>query len=71
MTFHQITETDVRIALDEIVCREHVLASARASIGGTKRLTYNPQTSTYRIKTAEYEATCKTAAEAARLYSDH
>jgi hypothetical protein len=67
---HTISPEDVEAALSEVVLIYHQLISAPARNGSRKRLSYNPETKTYRIKTNCTEATCKTSDEAARLYND-
>lgn len=67
---HEIYATDVNIAVAEIVNKDHILASAEAREGGVKRLSYNPATGVYRIKTKTTERTCKLATEAATYYSE-
>lgn len=67
--YHELSEADVEWALSEVVFIDHIIASGAAREGLVKRLSYNPHTRTFRVKTNTTEATFGTAAEAARWYS--
>lgn len=69
MRRHELDEATVWAAVEEVVMCDHMIACAGCPEGGYKKLYFNPASQTYRIKTETTEATCKTAAEAARLYS--
>jgi hypothetical protein len=65
---HRLDAPSVKAAVQEVVMRDHLIASA-SSDGDYKKLYFNPETDVYRIKTKHTEHTCKTAEDAARIYS--
>ena len=70
MRRHILTPEEVEKCFNEIVYKDHLIASGPTAKGGTKRLFYNPRGPLFTIVGDDTNQTSDNSSRAAMLYSE-